>query len=369
MRFFPRLAQDNYSTTILTGMVGMVRQLLGTMTLTPIYRVLHFVLPGESAYQAVVDLASSTGTVYGYWELDASLSPALLLLLAGGAIAFLSRKPNLKAKTEKKRLIAEAALVLAIWLVIEFTLAKGVIYPAIRNLPILESQRVNIRNICAFIFPLAVVGAVIFNNWTKNWKSKVWRSVIFLLLVGFALGCLLTFYYVPAEYAVGQGGYRIYLCNYRPLQATYEQIRYQGKTFPVENVIPDAAPMDVIQEDAVNLGDPYNTFFKDITRHLPDLHAGSVYDISDGYFNIVDPTGYVFPEVNHSNMYERIPVSDRDKFLDFINRRQPKWKLPVIQQVLDWTALITLIAEFGVLVVYLAKRKKAGDKENPHPRR
>jgi hypothetical protein len=103
--------------------------------------------------------------------------------------------------------------------------------------------------------------------------------------------------------------------------------------------------------------DPYNTFFKDINRHLvPVLHAGSVYDISNGYFNIIDPTGYVFPEVNRSQMYERIPVTEKAQFLDFINRRQPNWNLPLIQQVLDWTALITLVAEFCALLALLARK-------------
>jgi hypothetical protein len=103
--------------------------------------------------------------------------------------------------------------------------------------------------------------------------------------------------------------------------------------------------------------DPYNTFFKDIYRHLvPVLHAGSVYDTSDGYFNIVDPTAYVFPEVNHSQVYERIPVTQKAQFLDFINRRQPDWKLPLIQQVLDWTALVTLIAELCALLALLARK-------------
>lgn len=94
-------------------------------------------MPRVSAYQATVDLAASTGTIYGAWELDASLSPALLVLLAGGAITFLFHKPDLKARIDKKRLIAEACLVIAVWLVIEFTLAKGIIYPYIKDLPIL----------------------------------------------------------------------------------------------------------------------------------------------------------------------------------------------------------------------------------------
>jgi len=359
MRFFPRLAQDNYTTNIWTGMVGMVRQLLGTLTLAPIYRLLGAVVPGASVYQATVDLAKSTGTVYGVWELDASLSPVLLLLLGGGAIAFLLHKPNLKAPVDKKRLIAEACLLVAVWLVIEFTLAKGIIYPFIRNLPVFESLRVNVRNISAFIFPLALVGAVIFDNWTKKWKSKARVLAVFLLLDGIALVSLGAFHYVPTNYALNPegSGFQLYQCDYRPLLAAYNAIRYQGASFPVENVVPKADPWAVFQDDAVNMVDPYNTYFKDIYRHLvPVLHAGSVSDISDGYFNIINPTGYVFPEVNNTKFYERIPVTQKAQFLDFINRRQPNWNLPVIQQVLDWVALITLIAEFCALLAYLGRK-------------
>ncbi|MFH1524825.1 MAG: hypothetical protein ABIF04_07645 [Chloroflexota bacterium] len=354
MRFFPRLAQDNYTTNLLTGTVGMVRQLLGTMTFTPIYRVLHMVSPSISTYQSVVDMAISTGTVYGYWELDASLSPALLLLLAGGAIAFLFRKPNLKPPFDKKRLIAIACLIIAIWLVIEFTLAKGIFYPYIRDLPIFASLRVNVRNVSAFIFPLAVVGAVIFDKWTRNWKSKTRLLVIFLLLDGIALGALLTYHWVPTEYAV-VAGYRLNQCDFQPILATYNKIRYEGETFPIENVSPNTDPWLVFLDNATTLIDPYNTYFKDITRHLTDIQEGSVYDINNGYFNIVDPTSYIFPEVNQSKMYERIPVADKDKFLDFINRRQPNWKLPIVQQILNWTSVGTLVVVLCTLVAYFAR--------------
>jgi len=159
MRFFPRLAQDNYTTNLFAGMVGIIRQLLGTMTLVPIYRLLQMVVPGVTAYRSVVDMATSTGTPYGYWELDASVSPVLIFLLAGGAISRLMRKPDLKIKMDKKRLAAIVCLIVATWLVVEFTLANGLIYPQIRDLPILASLRVNVRNVSAFIFPLALAGA------------------------------------------------------------------------------------------------------------------------------------------------------------------------------------------------------------------
>jgi hypothetical protein len=326
-------------------MVGILSQLLGTMTITPIYRIL-----GISPNNFALDLVKNTGTPYQFWELDASLSPALLLLLAGGAITFFLHKPKIKMLADKKRLIAGIGLILAIWICIEFTLAKGVIYPLLHRLPILESERVNVRNICAFIFPLAVVGAVIFNNWTTNWKSnaRIWTA--FLVLNSIALGSLWFYHYVSPKS-------QQMLCDIRPMLTTYNEIRYQGATFPIENVVPEADPWAVFDDNAVNIIDPYNTFFKDIERHLvPVLHAGSVSDITDGYYNIVDPTGYVFPEVNHSQEYERIPATEKAQFLDFINRRQPDWKLPLIQQVLDWVALITLIAEFCALLALLARK-------------
>ncbi len=345
MRFFPRLVDDTYKTNLLTGMVGLLTQLLGTMTMTPIYRVL-----GLNTYNFALDLIKSTGTPYQFWELDASLSPALLILLAGGAITFFLRKPRIKMPTDKKRLIAGIGLILAIWIVIEFTLAKGVIYPLLHRLPVLESERVNVRNICAFIFPLAMVGAVIFNNWTVNGKSNARLWITFLIFNGIALGSLWFYHYdSPKSQQM--------LADIRPMLTTYNEIRYQGEAFPVENVVPTADPWAVFDQNAVNMIDPYNTFFKDITRHLdPVLHAGSVYDISNGYYNIVNPTGYVFPEVNQSQEYQRIPVTQKAQFLDFINRRQPDWKLPLLQQVLDWTALITLIAEFCALLAWLAPR-------------
>jgi hypothetical protein len=301
--------------------------------------------------------STGTGSIYNYWGVDASLSPALLLLLAGGALACLFRRPDLKAPLNKKRLVAEICLVLAIWVTIEFTLAKGIIYPLVRNLPILASLRGNVRNISGFIFPLAVVGAVIFDRWTKNWKSGRKILAAFLLVDGLALGSLLFFHWVPTAYAMDQTsfGHQQYQCDYRPILATYDMIHYDGDTFPITKIIPDATPWMVFQDRASSLIDPYNTFFKVLSGIPATLHPGSVYDIRDGYYNMIDPTGYLFPEVNHSSMFSRIPVEDKAKLDAFVNRRQPDWKLPILQQVLDWVSLISLIGVFVLLAFYLIR--------------
>jgi hypothetical protein len=319
------------------------------MTLAPIYRVLQ----GKYTVDWVVDLSKSTGTLYGYWELDASLSPALLLLLAGGAITYLFHKPKRNAIINKKRLLAVICLIFAIWLVIEFTLAKGVIYPTLRDLPILKSLRVNVRYISAFIFPLSVIGALIFNNWTKDWKSKAWYQAAFLLLDGIALSSIWIYHWVPTQYEVGARFYQYYICEFQPILDTYDKIHYEGKTFPIENIIPNDDPWAVFQDNATNLKDPYNMFFKNSAGYRKVLHAGSVYEVNNGYFNMINPTGYLFPEVNHSTMFERISVADKDKLDAFVNRRKPDWKLPVIQQVLDWIALISFIGALVLITFYI----------------
>jgi hypothetical protein len=355
MQIFPRLEQDNYTTTLWTGLVSMIRQLLGTMVLAPFYQLVN----GPHSIGFITDLVKSSGSGYDYWELDASLSPALLILLAGGAFVFLIHKPDLKAPVNKKRLIAEVCLILAIWLVIEFNLTKGIIYPMIRNLPGLSSLRGNVRYICAFIFPLAVVGAVIFDNWTKSWKSKTSVLIVFLLLDGIALGSLLAYRSVPTQNLM-------YVCDYRPILDTYNKIRYQGETFPVKYVIPNADPWSVFEENATNLIDPFNVQFNPLKGGFgPALHAGSVYTIDNGYYNLIDPTGYLFPQSNNSSLFERIPVTEKAQFLDFINRRQPNWKIPRRQKVLNWTALITLIAEFVILLAYPAYTRLRFPKHHP----
>ncbi len=342
MLLSPRLTQDNYTTNLWTGVVSIIHQLLGTMTLAPFYQVFN----GQHNIGFITDLIRSSGSGYDYWEQDASLSPALLILLVSGAFAFLLKKPNLKAPPNKKRLLAIICLILAIWVVVEFRLTKGLIYPLIRNLPPFSSLRGNVRYVCAFIFPLAVVGAVIFDQWTKNWKSKTGVMLVFLLLDGIALSSLLTFRSIPTKNLM-------FVCDYRPILNTYDKIRYDGETFPIKYVNPNADPWSVFEDNATNLIDPYNVLFNPLTGGYGSaLHAGSVYDINDGYYNMINPTGYLFPESNDSFKFERIPVAEKAQFLDFINRRQPNWKLPRRQQILNWMALITLIAEIGLLVAY-----------------
>ncbi|HTX92830.1 MAG TPA: hypothetical protein VMC09_16590 [Anaerolineales bacterium] len=350
LAFSPRTASDRYTTDWLTGLVGMVYQLLGSMTIIPF----HVLFEGGTIQGVATEFAGQLGRIsgspYGMWELDISLSPALLLLLVGGMASALFRRKKTKQPFDKKRLIAEICLVLLVWLVVEFTLAKGLVYPTLHDLPILKSLRVNVRFTAVFIYPLAITGAAIFHNWTKNWKHRLDVFAAFLLLDCLALFSMWIYYKIPIDLQQ-----RIF--DIREVLPVYPAIRKQGNTFPVETVIPDANPWEVFEDDATNLKDPYEPLFKSFdSQYLETLHAGPVSDITNGSYNLINPTGYVYPAANGTSPFARISASDQANFTKFINRRQTNWKLPLAQRVLDWISLILLIAELGLLLFFSARQ-------------
>jgi hypothetical protein len=81
-----------------------------------------------------------------------------------------------------------------------------------------------------------------------------------------------------------------------------------------------------------------------------------VTDFTDGAYNMTDPTGYVYPEVNGTTAFGRI--KDPAALELFANRRQPpQWKIPTTQKILDVLALITLIADFGLIGWHIFKSR------------
>lgn len=354
MQFAPRLADDQYTVNALTGLAGMVYQLLGSMTIIPLQAWLEGSTVWLAAPKFAAALARITGTNYGMWEMDISLSPALLLLLIGGLFTRLFDKRIKTAPFDKKRWIAVAGLVFLVWLVVEFSLAKGLLYPALHQLPVLRSLRANVRFPSAFIFPLAMTGAAIFHQWTQRWKSQTGWLVGFLLLNGLALISLNVYNQIPAVDLQKR------LFNISEVEPVFAEIRKAGVTFPVTTVIPNANGWKVFERNATNLIDPYDPLFKGRSKQFAQaVHAGPVSDIRNGCYNLINPTGYVYPAANGTQPYSLIEVTDQANFQNFINRRQVNWKLPFAQRLFNWITAITLMIEIPVLpaALMIARRR------------
>jgi hypothetical protein len=341
MQNFPRQVYDHYFVSWYSSLTGLTFSLIGAMTSLPFLRLI-----GKSSMVFVVRLAKWTGSPYSFWEQDISISPVLSFLLVGGIWWILSHKPRLERTNLIKKIIAGACLLFFIVLVAQFSTARGILYELLKGLPIFNSLRTNTRFAASFILPLSILGAKVFDTWSKK-KSNARALSAYALLNVISLVSLWSYYLLPMEVQGRDFEITVLLNTYTKIQA--------GNTFPVNKIIPKMNDYEVFQAQASNTVNHYDPIYGE-NSFLPLVHEGSVFDIENGYYNMTDPTGYVFPSENGSKLFSRIPVSDYNKLLDFINRRKVDWKLPLTQIILDWAAGITFLLEFLAVLVYRLRK-------------
>jgi hypothetical protein len=344
MRFFPRDMADHYDVPLLLAPFGLFLQLFGVMGLAPLYTLMGIkttVIRGL--------LQAYTGSALGLWELDLSISPVIWFLLGGGLITgfvkVITRRWTAFPRN-KGFWLALVLLLIAIEINLEFTFARGWIYPLVRQLPFLRAIHINPRFGVDFIMPMSLVGAYVFHCWMEN-KSEKNILAIFLplnLLVVLSLGAYSLL--------------RLDNLQQRTLPITgilnvYERAR-NGETFPIVNV-GDVTDQTVFERQTSNLH-PYESLFGYTAKYFkPTVIAGPAREIRDGTFNMTDPTGLVYPEINDSSNWSRIPESERAQLEDFLAHRQPDWKIPVLQQITNWISLLSLFANIGLLIYGLIK--------------
>jgi hypothetical protein len=343
MRFFPREMADTYLTTPLLGLFGILLQLLGTMNLVPLLwvaRVDPALLPKYMVF--------TTGAGYGYWEFDMSLSPVVFIILIFGLYNFLRRPRGYFQKlVADKRWLAWLSFFLFTWIAIEFTLADGWLYPYLRKLPILGSMHVNSRFAVVFLFPLVLAVAALYNRWIVKWPGRRIAQVFALVNI-LTLLPLGTFFLLRND--MQRRSYNLLTSD-----EIYTSIR-AGASIEITAISLEENETQALSEQVSNLNIYEPIFGYLLEDFRPEAKPGSVWNVSNGFFNMTNPAGYVFPEINGSRPFERIPVSEKDKLEAFVNHRQPEWKIPLYQQVLDWASGLTFVVVVAGLAVFGLRR-------------
>jgi hypothetical protein len=332
MEEFPRHVVDVYNVSVLQGLVGIAAQLFGVMTLAPIVMI-----AGKDAELISGGLSALTGAKYGIWELDCSLSPVLIFLLLSGLmelIAGFRKQP--RSPFRRDRIYPFILLTVIIWIVLELTLAKGTIYSFSKQLPILESLHVNVRFTAAFILPLTIAGAFQANRFFSRGRSM--RSFFVL--------CTVTGLSLLTYFSLNPDVHSRYL-DVRTASRIYEQAQ-DGNYLPVRQ-ISNVGDLDGFMQNS-SVYRPYEALFGySLETFNPEVHPGSVYEVRDGYFNMTNPASLVFPEMNHTHPFERIPESEREKLEMFLHREQPEWQIPAIQKILNLVSLFSVVVCLGMI--------------------
>ena len=346
MRFFPREVHDQYLASGISGFTGMIFQLVGTMNFFPILALIN-----KTSASYTVRLMALTRTPYSFWELDSSITPGLLFLLFYGVLMVLRRKPQIeKWYITLKKIIAGLFLLIALLLCTEFSITKGILYEQLSNLPILRSLHANTRFTAAFILPLAIIAAKVFDVWAGARKKTGVIFIGFAILSGASLASMWSYYLMPTNIQVRN-------FDITSINETYQRAS-AGDSFPVMHIVPDMNDYEVFILNSSNTTHHYDPLFRDNNMLLtPLVHAGSVFDVENGYYNFTNPSSLVFPEVNNTKLFERIPVADTNKLLDFTQRRQSDWNLPLVQIILNWVSGLALILEILVGLLLLTWKR------------
>jgi hypothetical protein len=203
-----------------------------------------------------------------------------------------------------------------------------------------SSLHVNVRFASAFILPLVVVGAFLID---RSVAARA-KSVLFPIASLLTIAALLPYFFLSRE------------LHSREFKVPASQEIQNVGGFNVLR-ISEVSDWDVFKEHASSYR-PYEPLFGySLETFKPLVHPGSVFEEADGYFNMTNPSSLVFPELNKTNIYERIRTDEREKLEAFIQYKQPDWSIPVLQKLLDTISLITFIIILCVLILASAQRR------------
>lgn len=336
MRFFPREINDIYDKTYLQGIGGLLIQLMGSMATIP-----YLIFNGKDLNDLHTIFQNATGSTSSIWETDISISPVLILIVMYGILRGSStlKRENLAQRIIPLKVLAVLFLFFGIWIVIDFSLAKGIFFEILKPIPIINSLHVNVRFASAFIFPMAFSGAYILNRYVEMNRiaERTFYGFIFLLTMAFLL-----LYLLPSA--------NVYRRNADINQALliYSQIE-DGERYPVLTV-QNLRDINVFKKQATNLKNLFEPIFGyDLEYFTPLAQPGQILAVDEGYYNMTNPVSYVFPFENGLTLFERFKIGQEADLTLFINRQQPQFKISSAQHLTNGLSLVSIVSAFVFL--------------------
>ena len=327
MRSFPRFIEDDYGVTYLEGLLGMIRQLTGFIFVVPSY-----LLRGQDLEEISSYFQQGAGEQFGIWETNIFLSPGLLFLLLSGLGYFVSAISKSRPGLSRAKGVAIVFLVLAAWLAVDMTLGQGWLYSFVKPLPVLRSLHANVRFTSVWIYPFALLGAFIFH---KIFRDRGTGSFPAFLLLGGATVAMLSLYLVIPQDVHNRS------FNLESALPVYAQID-NGENFTIRNVI-EATDMEAFRRESSNLALQDPMFGYEGEYFEPKAVPGPVLEVQDGYYNMTNPAGYVFPAENNVRPFDLFREDQKEDLELFLEHRQPNLEISSWQRFANNLSLIALV--------------------------
>lgn len=263
-------------------------------------------------------------------EASMYLSPVVLLgLCAGGLLAV--RAAQVRPRRVLFALRAAYALGL-LWVISSLTTGRGAPIEFLFGLPVMSSLRVTFRHLYLFALLLTCLSVLWLQRGVRLWapraECRVAAGAMAVTLVAFIFAHRTM---LPSLFF--KSDYREYLGHLRATEASLER---------------DDPVTRVASGDPTFMGTTSILCTEDALFHWARqpqaavLRIGPVTEIRDGYFNMMNPACYQYPEENGCKPLDRIAVADAENFERFRTGGKVTWSLSRFQRIADTVSLSAL---------------------------
>ena len=265
-------------------------------------------------------------------EYSMYLSPVVLIgLLCGIFLLGKRRKINIP--------VAIIALLLTVFFV-QLIQGHGILVDPLKGLPIFKSLRMNTRFLYPFSIALSAVGIWSLGQVARSRLISIGACALTLLAFLFAYVPTLLDVSPPRSLDYSEVQHHL-IKNDGFLKLDVNSVIDMRGEGQAEFVPLFAGANHAYCEEPLLWGD---------TPEMEPLEEGDVYLGWNERLNLYNPACFIYPEANNCEPGDRILVSDKENFTRFVTGEKTLWKVPVMQRVLNWISILTLLAAAAIAV-------------------
>lgn len=236
-------------------------------------------------------------------------------------------------------------LLVAVWIVAEFALGRGLLWSGLKPLPFLRSLHENHRLTAAFLLPLTLLIAPAWDR-LLAWRPRRIKLAATTIAV---LACLLSLEpYARSRADLWFEGY-----DASHLARTWHELRHADAARVAIDRVADLRDDEGFLARASSWK-PYEPIFGygyGGTAFRPQAVPGPIAPSDPGVaFNVTDVRTLMHGGGSNADPFALLPASEAAALARLLHRQQPDWPQPLAQRVANWIS----VAGFGVTLALAA---------------
>lgn len=298
--------------------------------------VFLFILRAFWALPQKEDLFTFSRLLWPVHEYSMLLSPVILFgVLITPVILWLYRGVFLRHPI--RTLLCAIYGVFCVFFFVQLTRGYGVLVTPLSSLPIFQSLHVTVRFLYVFSIALVAVGICNIVLLLRS-RLSLYKYENLILLV-FNLMTIFCFAF---------GYMDIVNSNAFWMQVYYPPLRealWNDEAFshPVSTVEEGNHNLTIVQRGVTSVRCHEPLFGYGGEHQISSVVPGSVYAVEDEVFNMHNPVCFQYPKENSCSPGDRIAISDRENFENFLRGEKVTWRISPLQRIADWITGIMLL--------------------------